>query len=43
MLLSIKSVEPLNLKILTRGLTYRKEVGVVHMWLDMYRDCGEYI
>jgi hypothetical protein len=33
----------LNLEILTRGLGYRKEVGVVQMWLDMYRDCGEYI
>jgi hypothetical protein len=43
MLLSMKSVELLNLKILMRGLGYRKEVGVVQMWSDMYRDRGEYI
>jgi hypothetical protein len=43
MLLSMKSAESPNLKISTRGLGYRKRVGVVRMWLDMYRDCGEYI
>jgi hypothetical protein len=43
MLLSMKSVESLNLKILMRGLGYCKEVRVVQMWLDMYRDQGEYI
>jgi hypothetical protein len=43
MLLLMKSVESLNLKILIRGHGYRKEVGVVQMWLDMYGDRGEYI
>jgi hypothetical protein len=43
MLLLIKSAELLNLEISTRGLGYHKEVGVVQMWLDMYRDHGEYI
>jgi hypothetical protein len=43
MLLLMKSVEVLNLEILMRGLGYRKEVGVVRMWSDMYRDRGEYI
>jgi hypothetical protein len=26
-----------------RGLGYRKEVGVVQMWSDMYRDHGDHI
>jgi hypothetical protein len=43
MLLSMKLAELLNLKISTRCLGYRKEVGVVRMWSDMYRDHGEYI
>jgi hypothetical protein len=43
MLLLMKSVELLNVKILTRGLGYCKEVRVVRMWSDMYRDHGEYI
>jgi hypothetical protein len=43
MLLLMKSAESLNLEILMRGLGYRKEVRVVQMWSDMYRDRGEYI
>jgi hypothetical protein len=43
MLLLIKSVESSNLEILMRGLGYCKEVGVVQMWSDMYRDHGECI
>jgi hypothetical protein len=43
MLLSMKLAELSNLKISTRGLSYHKEVGVVQMWLDMYRDHGDYI
>jgi hypothetical protein len=43
MLLLIKSAESSNLEILVRGLGYHKEVGVVQMWSDMYRDHGEYI
>jgi hypothetical protein len=43
MLLAMKLAESLNVEILTRGFIYRKEVGVVRMWLDMYRDCGEYM
>jgi hypothetical protein len=43
MLLSMKLVESLNVKISMRGLSYHKEVGVVRMWSDMYRDDGEYI
>jgi hypothetical protein len=39
----MKSVESLNLEILMRGLGYHKEVRVVWMWLDMYKDHGEYI
>jgi hypothetical protein len=35
--------ELLNIEILMRGVDYRKEVGVVQMLLDMYRDRGEYI
>jgi hypothetical protein len=42
-LLLMKSAELLNLEILIRGLGYHKEVGVVWMWSDMYRDHGEYI
>jgi hypothetical protein len=43
MLLSMKSAESSNLEILTRGLGYCREVRVVQMWSDMYRDRGEYI
>jgi hypothetical protein len=43
MLLSMMLAESSNLKISTRGLGYYKEIGMVWMWLDMYRDCGEYI
>jgi hypothetical protein len=43
MLLSMKLAESLNLEILTRGLGYYKEVKVVQMWSDMYRDHAEYI
>jgi hypothetical protein len=43
MLLAMKSAELLNVEILKRGFGYRKEVRVVRMWSDMYRDCGEYI
>jgi hypothetical protein len=43
MLLAMKLAKSSNVKILTRGFGYRKEVGVVRMWSDMYRDCGEYI
>jgi hypothetical protein len=39
----MKSVESLNVKILMRGLGYHKEVGVVRMWSDMYRDHGKSI
>jgi hypothetical protein len=42
-LLSMKSVELSNLEISMRGLGYHKEVRVVQMWSNMYRDCGEYI
>jgi hypothetical protein len=43
MLLLMKLAESLNLEISTRGLGYRREVRVVRMWSDMYRDRGEYI
>jgi hypothetical protein len=43
MLLSMKSAESSNLEISMRGLGYCKEVRVVRMWSDMYRDRGEYI
>jgi hypothetical protein len=43
MLLLMTSAELLNLEILMGGLGYRKEVRVVWMWLDISRDCGEYI
>jgi hypothetical protein len=39
----MKSAESSNIEILTSGLGYCKEVGVVWMWSDMYRDHGEYI
>jgi hypothetical protein len=42
-LLAIKSAESLSIKILTRGFGYHKEVRVVRIWSDMYRDHGEYI
>jgi hypothetical protein len=43
MLLLMKSVESLNVEISMRGLGYCKEVVVVRMWSDIYRDHGEYI
>jgi hypothetical protein len=43
MLLSMKLAESSNLEILMRGLGDHKEVGVVWMWSDIYRDRGEYI
>jgi hypothetical protein len=43
MLLAMKLVESSNVEILTRGFDYLKEVRVVRMWSDMYRDHGEYI
>jgi hypothetical protein len=43
MLLSMTSAELLNLEILMRCLGYRKEVRVVQIWSDIYRDRGEYI
>jgi hypothetical protein len=41
-LVAMKSAESLNVRS-TRGVNYHKEVGVVRMWSDMYRDHGEYI
>jgi hypothetical protein len=32
-----------KIRISTRGIDYCKEVKVVRIRLDMYRDCGEYI
>jgi hypothetical protein len=43
MLLVMKSAESLNVEISIRGFGYRKEVRVVRMWSDMYRDHREYI
>jgi hypothetical protein len=43
MSLAIKWVESSNVEILIRGFGCCKEVRVVRMWSDMYRDCGEYI
>jgi hypothetical protein len=43
MLLAMKLAESSNVEILMRGFGYCKEVGVVRMWSDMYRDHGEYI
>jgi hypothetical protein len=43
MLLAMKSAESLNVGILMRGIKYCKEVRVVRIWLDMYRDHGRYI
>jgi hypothetical protein len=43
MLLAMKLVESPNVEISTRGFSYCKEVRVVRMWSDMYRECGEYI
>jgi hypothetical protein len=39
----MKSADLLNVRILMRGVDYRKEVRVVRIWSDMYRDYGEYI
>jgi hypothetical protein len=43
MLLAMKFVKSSNVEILMRSFGYHKEVRVVRMWSDMYRDCGEYI
>jgi hypothetical protein len=42
-LVVMKLAESSNIEILMRSVDYRKEVGVVQMWLDMYRDHREYI
>jgi hypothetical protein len=42
-LVAMKLAESSTIKILMRNVNYREEVGVVQMWLDMYRDHGEYI
>jgi hypothetical protein len=39
----MKLAESSNVGILMRDLGCCKEVGVVQMWSDMYRDHGEYI
>jgi hypothetical protein len=39
----MKLAESLNVRILMRGVDYHKEVGVVRMWSDMYRDHGDCI
>jgi hypothetical protein len=39
----MKLAELLNIEISMRIVDYREEVGVVQMWLNMYRDHGEYI
>jgi hypothetical protein len=42
-LVTMKSAESLNVRILMRGIDYYKEVRVVRISLDMYRNHGEYI
>jgi hypothetical protein len=42
-LVMMKLVESLNVGILMRGVDYCKEVRVVRIWSDMYRDCRESI
>jgi hypothetical protein len=39
----MKLAESSNIEISMRSVDYHKEVGVVQVWLDMYRDRGEYI
>jgi hypothetical protein len=39
----MKSLEASKVKILTSDFDYCPEGGVVGIWSDMYRDCGEYI
>jgi hypothetical protein len=39
----MKLAESSNVRISMRGINYHKEVGVVWMWPDMYRDHEEYI
>jgi hypothetical protein len=39
----MKVAESSNIKISMRSIDCRKEVGVVQVWSDMYRDRGEYI
>jgi hypothetical protein len=43
MLLLVKLTESSNIGILTRGLDCHKEVRVILMWPDVYRDHEEYI
>jgi hypothetical protein len=43
MLLSVKLAELSNIRISMKGLDCHKEVGVVLMWPDVYRDHEEYI
>jgi hypothetical protein len=42
-LVAMKLAESSSVEISLRGVKYHKEVGVVQMWSDMYRDHGEYI
>jgi hypothetical protein len=42
-LVVMKLVESPNVRILMKGIDYCQEVGVVRIWLYMYRDSGEYI
>jgi hypothetical protein len=42
-LVAMKLAESSNIEISMRSVDYHEEVGVVQMWSDMYRDCGEYI
>jgi hypothetical protein len=42
-LVAMKLAESLNIEISMRSIDYRKEVGVVQMWSDIYRDHREYI
>jgi hypothetical protein len=42
-LVAMKLAESLNIGILRKGLNCRKEVRVVLMWPDVYRDREEYI
>jgi hypothetical protein len=39
----MKSAELSNIGISTKGIDYHREVRVVRIWSDMYRDHGEYI
>jgi hypothetical protein len=42
-LVAMKLAESLNIEISIRSVDYRKEVRMVQVWSDMYRDRGEYI